>query len=202
MRKLAVVCIASALLAMPLTLLAAEAQPASQKKQGKVIAELKVLDHATVKAVDLKNRTVILEMSDGNLQEFVLDKRVKKLDKVEVGDVVKASYKEAITVRLKKTKSTPAVSVEESASRDAKSVKPSGVAKRQITVIATIDRILENGTAVTLKTPDGNKKDVRVLNPENLEKIRKGEVKEGDQVEITYRQALAISVEKVPQEKK
>jgi len=202
MKKIALIITAAAILALPLASLAADEQPAPQKKKGTVIAELKVLENAVVKAVDMKNRTVTLEMADGKLQEFVLDKRVKKLDKVEVGDVVKASYKEAVTVRLKKTKSTPTVSVEQSASRDAKSVKPSGSAKREVTVIATIEKILDNGTAVTLKTPDGTTQDVRVMNPENLVKIKKGEVKEGDQVEITYTQALAISVVKVPQSEK
>lgn len=197
-----VIMLTAAILALPLSCLAAGESTAPQKKKGNVIAELKIAENAVVKAVDMKTRTVTLEMADGTQQEFVLDKNVKKLDKVEVGDIVKASYKEAVTVRLKKTRSTPTISVDQSTVRDAKSVKPAGTAKRDITMIATIEKILDNGTAVTLKTPDGSTRDVRVLNPENLEKIKKGEVKEGDQVEITYTQALAISVEKVTQPEK
>ncbi len=49
--------------------------------------------------------------------------------------------------------------------------------------------------------PDGSTADVKVRDKQNLAKLQKGEVKEGDQIEITYTQALAISVEKVAEEK-
>ncbi|HEY5974397.1 MAG TPA: hypothetical protein VIU41_06600 [Geobacteraceae bacterium] len=202
MRRFVAICSAAAMLALPVVAFATDAQPAPQQKKGKVVAELKVIESAIVKAVDLKKRTVTVEKADGSQQTFVLDNRVKKLDQVQVGDMVKASYYEAVTVRLKKTKATPSISLDESATRDPASVKPSGTAKRQVTVIATIDKILDNGTAVTLRSPNGTTMDVKVKNPENLAKIKKGEVKEGDQVEITYTQALAVSVEKVSQPEK
>lgn len=202
MRRLALICSAAAILSMPLAAFAADEKPVPQKKKARTIAELKVIEHATVKAVDLKKRMVTLELADGTLHELVVDNKVKKLDKVEVGDTVKVNYQEAITVRLKKTKVEPSISIDESAARDQGSVKPKGSAKRQVTIIATIDKIFDNGTAVTLRSPNGNTIDARVTNPENLAKIKKGEVKEGDQVEITYTQALAISVEKIPETEK
>jgi len=202
MRKLALICSAAAILSMPLAAFATDEKPAPEKKKARTIAEMKVIEHAIVKAVDMKKRMVTLEMADGTTHELVVDNKVKKLDKVEVGDTVKVNYKEAITVRLKKTKVEPSITVDESAARDQASVKPKGSAKRQVTIIATIDKIFDNGTAVTLRSPNGNTIDARVTNPENLAKIKKGEVKEGDQVEITYTQALAISVEKVPQAEK
>jgi len=202
MRKLALICSAAAILSMPLAAFATDEKPAPQKKKGRTIAELKVIEQATVKAIDLKKRMVTLELADGSQHELVVDNKVKKLDKVEVGDTVKVNYQEAITVRLKKTKVEPSITVDESLARDKASVKPAGSAKRQVTVIATIEKIFDNGKAVTLKSPNGNTIDARVTNPENLAKIKKGEVKEGDQVEITYTQALAISVEKVSQPEK
>jgi len=199
MRILALICSAVAILSMPLAAFAADEKPAPEKKKGRTIAELKVIEHATVKAVDLKKRMVTLELADGSQHELVVDNKVKKLDKVEVGDTVKVSYQEAITVRLKKTKVEPNITVDESLARDQGSVKPAGTAKRQVTIVATIEKIFDNGKAVTLKSPNGNTIDAKVTNPENLAKIKKGEVKVGDQVEITYTQALAISVEKIPQ---
>lgn len=50
-------------------------------------------------------------------------------------------------------------------------------------------------TFVTLKGPQGKVVDVKVRDPKNLENV-----KVGDQVAITYTEALAISVEK-PKEK-
>jgi len=202
MRKLALICSAAAILSLPLSAYATDEKPASEKKKARTVAELKVIEHAIVKAVDLKTRMVTLELSDGSTHELVVDNKVKKLDKVEVGDTVKVNYQEAITVRLKKTKVEPSITVDETAARDKASVKPKGSAKRQVTIIATIDKIFDNGKAVTLRSPNGNTIDAKVTNPENLAKIKKGEVKEGDQVEITYTQALAISVEKVPQAEK
>jgi hypothetical protein len=43
----------------------------------------------------------------------------------------------------------------------------------------------------TLRGPEGKVVDVKVRNPKNLENV-----KEGDQVVITYTEAVAVSVEK------
>jgi hypothetical protein len=201
MKRCAVICCAAAILALPLVAMAADDQPEAtmHKKKGKVIAEAKIADSAVVKAIDMKTRTVTLTLSDGTDHTFVVDRKVKKLDQVKVGDVVKARYMEAVTVRLKKTKSAPSVSAGQAVSRDVKSVKPSGAVTQQITAIATIEKFLDDGKAVALLLPDGTTVEAIVRDPENRAKIKKGEIKVGDQIEITYTQALAISVEKAPQ---
>jgi hypothetical protein len=66
-----------------------------------------------------------------------------------------------------------------------------------MTTTATIDKIFDDGKMVTLRMPNGTTADVKVRDKVNLEKLKKGEVKEGDQIEITYTQALAVSVEKM-----
>jgi Cu/Ag efflux protein CusF len=50
---------------------------------------------------------------------------------------------------------------------------------------------------VTLTGPEGNSVTIKVKDPKKL-----NGVKVGDDVEITYTQALAISVEKAPAKKK
>jgi hypothetical protein len=175
--------------------------PAPQAKKGRVVAETMIAEHAVVKAVDMDKRTLTLTMADGKERTFVIDKRVKKLGQVKVGDVVKATYYEAVSVKLNKTKVPSEVTVEGTVGRDEKSVKPAGFVGRQVTTTAIIDKIHDNGKWVTLKMPDGTTADVKVRDKQNLEKLQKGEVKEGDQIEITYTQALAIKVEKVAEEK-
>jgi len=200
MKKMAAVVLAVTVFSLPAVVLAAgEQAPALQPKKGKVIAEVVVVDHAVVKAVDQQKRTVTLAMADGRERTFVVDKKVTKFDQVKVGDVVKASYREAISVKLKKTKTTPSTTVGEKLTRDTASIKPKGTASRTITMVATIDKIFDDGKMVTLRGPEGDTVDVKVRDPENLEKIKKGEVKVGDQVEITYTQAIAIAVEKAAQ---
>ncbi len=202
MKQFAMIICAASILAMPV-FAGAEGQdvPAPEKKKGKVIAETMIAEHAIVKAVDMDKRTLTLTMPDGKERTFVIDKRVKKLGQVKPGDVVTARYHEAVSVKLNKTKVPSGVTVEGTVARDEKSVKPAGFARRQVTTTATIEKIFDDGKMVTLRMPDGSAADVQVRDKENLAKIKKGEVKEGDQIEITYTQALAISVEKVAEEK-
>lgn len=197
MKKLAVIFCAAAMLAWPALAMAADKQPAPQKKKGKVIAELIVEEAALVKAIDLQKRTVTLETSTSKGLTIEVNKRVKKLDQVKVGDTVKLTYYESVAVRPMKVKTTPGVVVEEAVVRDKESIKPAGAAGRQVTLVATIDRVHDEGKWVTLKGAEGNTVNVKVRDPENVAKLKKGEIKEGDQVEITFTQAVAISVEKV-----
>ena len=60
----------------------------------------------------------------------------------------------------------------------------------------TITAIDEKVPTVTFKGPKGNTRTIKVKDPAKL----KG-VKVGDQVELTYTQAIALSVEKAPAKK-
>ena len=193
MKNLAVMFGAAAILALPAVAMTTEGDP---EKEGKVVAQTMVEEHAIVKAIDMKTRTVTLQMSDGREHTLVVDKAVKKLGEVKVGDTVKANYREAVSVKINKVKVAPGASVQTAIKRDEKSLRPSGTASMTATTTATIDKIFDDGKKVTLRTPDGETTDVEVRDPENLAKIKKGEVKEGDQIQITYNRALAISVEK------
>ncbi|HEY4744797.1 MAG TPA: hypothetical protein VIH45_09090 [Desulfuromonadaceae bacterium] len=199
MKQSAAIFCAAAVLALPVVALSTDDQPAMapQKKEGKVIAEAVVVEHAVVKAIDLPTRKITLAMDDGTERTLVVDKSVRRLEQVKVGDTVKARYREAVSMRINKTRVNPNVKVEAMVERDEKSAKPAGVAHMQMTAIATIDKIAKDSKMVTLRMPDGTTTDVKVRDPENEAKLKTGEVKVGDQIEITYTQAVAISVEKV-----
>lgn len=198
MKKLTAILSAAAILALPAVALTSEGEPVppQQKRAAKVVAEVTVAENATVQAVDMKRRSLTLLLSDGRKETFLVDKSVRKLEQVKVGDTVKARYREAVTVKINKVKVDPEVKVEASVSPDQKSVKPAGAATMRVTTTATIDRIFDGGRKVTLRMPDDTTSDVEVRDPENQAKIKNGEVKEGDQIEITYHRAVAISVEK------
>ena len=67
--------------------------------------------------------------------------------------------------------------------------KPGGQVGRSITLTTTITAIdTANGT-VTLTGPQGNSRTIKAANPDNLKKVQVG-----DLVEITYSEALAVSV--------
>ena len=60
----------------------------------------------------------------------------------------------------------------------------------QVTIIADIEAIDKDGKYVILKGPEGNSERVAVRDPKHLENV-----KVGDQVQLTYTEAMAISVE-------
>lgn len=197
--KRAGIILSAALLLLPALARADSAgQPPSPPPQHgpRVVAEVREAQNATVKAVDLQNRTVTLSMPDGREQTLLVDRSVRKLDQVKPGDTVKIRYREAVSVKLNKTPVAPETKVEGSVQRDEKSVKPAGKSTLLVTTTATIDRIFSDGNMVTLRLPDGTSTDVQVRDPRNLAMIKRGEVKPGDQIEITYLRALAVSVEK------
>jgi len=197
MKRVAAICCAALLLVLPtLALGQDQPSPASHPLKGREVASIQLVDHAQVTALDMKKRTVTLSFSDGSKQTFVVDKAVKRLGEVKVGDTVKVRYREAVSVKLIKTKIPPSVTVESSVKREETSAKPAAVSEVRVTTTATINRIYDDGNRVVLKLPDDSVADVKVRDPKNLAMIKKGEVKEGDQIEITYLRALALSVEK------
>jgi hypothetical protein len=172
------------------------------KNEGTVIAESKTEEQAIVRDIDLKTRKLVLAMPNGSLKTLYVDELVSRFDKIQPGDVVKTTYSEAVTVKLRKTKIKPGIKVEESLTRDSAKVKPAGKSRRQVITTATITAISKDFRTVSLKGADGAVQDVDVRNPSNFNKLKNGEVKVGDQIDITYTQAVAISVEKVEQASK
>jgi hypothetical protein len=80
--------------------------------------------------------------------------------------------------------------VSEAAGRTKEGDKPGGAAGRKVMITARIDAIdMANGT-VTLKGPQGNSRTIKARNPENLKKV-----KVGDMVDIVYTEAVALKVE-------
>jgi Cu/Ag efflux protein CusF len=67
--------------------------------------------------------------------------------------------------------------------------KPGGTIAQQLTTTVTIEAIDPKIPSVTVKTADGNKLSFKVEDKKNIEGY-----KAGDKVDITYTQALAISV--------
>jgi hypothetical protein len=152
-----------------------------------------VMVKATVEAVDVAGRTVTLKGPKGKSFTVSVDDQVKSLDNVKVGDEVVARYFEAFAFELKKPgEAVPGKSVTEGAAALPPGQKPAGAAGRQVKVVATITAIDMANGSVTLKGPEGKSVDVKARDPKNL-----ANVKVGDLVEITYTEALAISVEPV-----
>jgi hypothetical protein len=148
---------------------------------------------ATVTKIDHKTREVTLKAADGEEFSFVAGDDVKNFAQVKKGDVVTATYVEALAYEVKKGGSAPSAQVAVGGGRAEAGQKPAGAVARQTTVTVTITAIDPGVPSVTFKGPAGNTRTIKVKHPEKLQGVSVG-----DTVEITYTEALAITVETAP----
>lgn len=149
---------------------------------------------AQVVAIDKTTRTVTLKGPEGKVVDVVASDEVKRFDEIKVGDFIVARYLEALTLELKKTKVKAGEPVvREEASRAAPGERPAGVVARQVTAIADVIAVDPKKSTITLKGPRGNVVTLNVQNPDQFKVVKKG-----DQVEVTYTEAMAVSLEPAP----
>lgn len=148
---------------------------------------------ATVTAIDPETREVTLQTEDGEEYSLVADEAVKNLAQVNVGDVVTATYVEALAYEVKKGGEAGAEATVAGGAAEP-GAKPAGVVADQIKATVTIEAIDPSVPSVTFKGPEGKTRTIRVLHPEKLEGVSVG-----DTVEITYTEALALKVEEAPE---
>jgi Cu/Ag efflux protein CusF len=164
-----------------------QAQAGQAKKpvsQGAVASETAVID-----AIDSTNRLVTLKGEDGVLETIYCGPEVQRFDALRVGDKVTFRYHESVVYAIQKAGGV-AAGGDKSAITRAKGPKPGGTISRQMTATVTVLAIDQATPSITISTEDGRKMSFKVEEKKNLEGV-----KAGDKVQITYTQALAISVE-------
>jgi hypothetical protein len=146
---------------------------------------------ASVVGIDKATRTVTLKGPKGEVFDIVAGAEVKNFDQIKVGDAVVARYAQALTLELRKTKGAaggPVVS--DGAARAKPGERPAVAGARQVTVIADVVAVDAKASTITLRGPKGKVVVLDVQNPEQFKVV-----KTGDQIEVTYTEALALSVE-------
>jgi DNA-binding beta-propeller fold protein YncE len=149
---------------------------------------------ATVENIDLKHRLVTLKGPEGNEVTIHVDKRVKNLPQVKKGDQVVVDYLESIAFDLRKPGEPPEVAAAGAVATAKPGEMPGGIAVKRIHVTAKISAIDPAKSTVTLTGPRGNAFPVKVKDSARLQ-----ELKVGDDVDVTYTEALAIAVKKPTQ---
>ena len=149
---------------------------------------------ATVQALDLEKRELTLKDALGNETTVTVDKAVKRLDEVKVGDDVTAKYYVSVAAELREPtaeeKKKPLMVVE-GAAKAPKGASPAAGGLRVLRVVATVEGLERPTRLLTLKGPRGNYLTVRARDPKKLEKLRLG-----DTIVVTFTEALAVAVEK------
>jgi hypothetical protein len=168
------------------------AASAVAEKPGQVVEESIETVAARVVKVDQKSRVVTLRNSLGEEFDVHVSDEVRNLPQVKKGDDVVISYYESVAITLKKPgEATPGVSVVDTAGRAKPGERPGAAAGSQTTVTATVVGLNKKKGTVTLKGPKGKVVTVTAREPRRLDPV-----KVGDLIEVTYTEAIAISVEK------
>jgi len=162
---------------------------AKAEGDGAVAVGSKVTVSATVIAVDAATRTVTLKGPHGNIFDVIAGEEVKNFDQIKVNDKLNLTYVEALAFELKKVHGKIRERREVVDSATAKPGENPGVAVgKRIVAVADVIRVDHKKNTVTLRGPK-HTVTIKAADPEKLK-----DVKAGDQVEVTYVQAVALDI--------
>jgi hypothetical protein len=147
---------------------------------------------ATVKAVDVANRTITLQGPKGKDQTFRVGPQVQRLAEIAPGDKIVVEYEQGLMLEYQPPGSQP-VQPEAAvvAGRGDASKAPAGGALATVQATVTVTAIDQKNRIVVFQGPGGNLYQVKAGPKIKLEKL-----KVGDQLLATYVEAVAIAVEK------
>jgi hypothetical protein len=193
MKKLLIL-VAMLVVALPMGARAAEeAKAATTTKDGKPYFEAseRVTAQATVIRIEAATRKVTLKGEHGDTLRLECGPEVKNFAQIKVGDLVKVSYTEQLTVTVEAA-GAPGASTETTTGAAKLGEMPKGSVTEQTQVKAAITAINKAEGTATLKAHDGEEFIITPLHPENLNKVKVGEL-----VVFTYTSSIAVSVERV-----
>jgi hypothetical protein len=146
---------------------------------------------ATIAAIDKTDRFVTLEGEDGESETIYCGPEVKRFDELKVGDTVTFRYYESIVYAIRKPGQPSGLPAATGPSvTRSQGPRPGGTIARQETATVTVKAIDRKVPSVTVLTERGRTLSFKVEDEKNLK-----DVNVGDKVEITYTEAVAISVE-------
>ena len=174
----------AAVAAMAVSLLAAcQTEPAMVERTSEVTA--------TVAAIDLAERLVTLRGPEGNLFTVQAGDEVRNLPQLEVGDRVAVRYYEAIAAEMAKPGQETSASA--TAMRAPAGAKPGAGVTQEVTAMVKITDLDLATHTVSFTGPEGVARTITVRDPKMQDFVET--LKVGDEVALTYSEALAISVE-------
>jgi hypothetical protein len=162
----------------------------TDERSGIIRGKVAVLT-ATVVAIDLKKRIVTLKDSQGDVRDMKVGKEAVNLPQVKVGDIVTIKFLESIAVEVIKPGTAAGAGATTTIVRAKPGEMPGGMITRQSAMTATVKALDKEAGTISLTGPNGKTVKVKVIDPENLDKVNVG-----DELMITFTEAEAISVER------
>lgn len=162
--------------------------------QTKTITGEKETITGTVESIEAATREMTVKGPNGNYVTFTVPDDVKRFSEIKVGDTITATYYENIVLRVKQP-GEKTVDTDKAAVTPAAGTKPGATASTQRTITATITEIDPTIPSITFTGPNNWKYSSKVADKKALDKV-----KVGDKVDITWTEAVMISV-KAPEKK-
>lgn len=149
---------------------------------------------AKVVNIDHAKKTIELQGADGDIVVAKVSDQVKNFKEIKKGDEVSSKFYQSIAWEIKppvkgEQPSATATKVSETAPK--KSL-PWMAEAGQLKITAIVEEVSPKTSTFVLKGPQGNLVRLKASDPKALEAIKKG-----DQIDVTYSEALAVAVEKV-----
>ena len=155
--------------------------------QSKTVTGKEVSTTATIEGIEQGSRQLYVKRADGTNDVVYVPESIKRFSSLKVGQKITVKYYENVVLRM----ATPGAAPIDSSSR---AVTPAagtaGTAARQQTITATISAIDPKLPSVSFTGPRGWNYTTRVEDKELLAKF-----KVGDKVDITWTEAMLVSVE-------
>jgi hypothetical protein len=157
---------------------------------GKAAAVRAIEISAEVMAVDKFARVLTLKGPKGNVQDVAISPEVKNFDQIRAGDFIMVRFMQSLVLELQKTKGGQAAAASEAVVTAKPGERPAIAGAREVQAIAKVTAVSKKDKTISLKGPRGNTVTLDVQNPDQFKVV-----KVGDEVMVTYTEAVAVSVE-------
>ena len=142
----------------------------------------------TVEAIDATTRTLTVKGPAGNFVPITVPKSVQRFSEIKVGDTISARYYDNVVLRLKPAGEAAVDTTSEGVTKGTGA--PAATAAVQRTITAAIVAIDPKVPSITFKGEKVN----WTYSSRVADKAALAKVKVGDRVDITWTEALMVSV--------
>jgi hypothetical protein len=143
----------------------------------------------TIEAIEQSTRLLTVVDDKGIHEDIYVPLEVKRFPELKIGDKITARYYDNVVVRLRRPGDAPVADEKISATPLAGGA-PGGTVARQRSITATVTAIDPKVPSITVRGPNGWLYSRRVKDAKAL-----AAVKVGDQLDITWTEAMMASVE-------
>jgi hypothetical protein len=153
---------------------------------------------ATVEALDVATRMVTLRGTEGRSTTLQVSPDVRNLPQVRVGDKLVVQYYQSMDAEVKPKGTSKTLNVVDktaSAAHAAPGAKPGAMVGNTATTTVVIQSVDKKNHSIMFSGADGLVRSLPIKRPEAQKFV--ATLKQGDQVEVTYTEALAVNIEAV-----